>query len=164
MHWANWRFRFGVAIGALAAATAAGLTPSLFAPAAASPSSTQVSQHDQLIQAAQSCHQLALFQISQSQTDAETRKQSKEATCKGDPGCFRIAEDAYNATLTDLQQKRFAADGVLKKEIAAIGYAFSNMNGCPQACSSGMRAIYSQPVAQLSCSQLASQLGISTTP
>ena len=167
---ASSRFRIGAVIGALAVATAAG--PSMFAQAAgAGPSSAQVSQHDQLIQAAQACHQLALFQIKQGQTDAQTTRQSREAYCKStqtvldpNPGCFTTARDAYNATLLTLQQQRFSADGVFQKESDGISYAFSNINACPQACSAGMRQIYTQPAAQLSCSQLASLLGVSTTP
>ena len=174
MRRANWRFRFEVAISALAVATTAAI-------ASPSPTPNQVSQHDQLIQAAQSCHQLTLFQLSQSQTDAQTKEQAAEIDCvtKGQSQsrttstgtsygttyasqCINQAKEAYNLTVSGLDQQRVAADGLLTKEIAAIGYIFSNINGCPQACSAGMRQTFSTPAAQLRCSQLSSQLGVSS--
>jgi hypothetical protein len=163
-----------VAISALAVAAAMG--PSLFTQAvAADPSSAQTSQHDALIQAAQACHQLTLFQISQKQTDAQTKEEAAESDCVSQsrqresfsgyaPSCITKAKTAYDDTLTALTKQKFDADGLLKNETAAIGYAFTNINSCPQACTAGMRQVYTTPAAQLSCSQLASLLGVSTTP
>jgi hypothetical protein len=169
MQGSNARLRLGVAIGALVAVAAAA-APSMTAQAAG-PTPAQTTQHDALIQAAGACHQLALFQINQGLTDAQTTKQSKEAACKSEGAsaypngdCFDVANNAYKTTTLALQQQQFVADGVYKKETDAITYAFTNVNACPQACSTGMRQIYTQPVASLSCAQLATMLNATPAP